>query len=95
MSSPKSQAEKMSRTGAGVGGSGGVAVGKAMKVEIEAGHLAAMGAVGKCAEVSAGWLGKWLAGWKEEEEMVRKMGSRKSERGMRVVSKEGEAVEFV
>lgn len=88
MSSPKLQAEKMSRTGTGVGGSGGVAAGKVVKVEIGAGHLAVMEAVGKCAEVSAEWFGKWLEGWKEEEEIVKERGSRKSERGMMVVSGE-------
>ncbi len=88
MSSPKLQAEKMSRTGTGVGGSGGVSDGKVTKVEIEAGHLAAMEAVGRCAEVSAEWLGRWLRGWKNEEETVKRRGSRKSERGMMVVSEE-------
>ena len=88
MSSPKLQAEKMSRTGTGIGGSGGVAAGKVTKVEIEAGHLAAMEAVGKCADVSAEWFRTWLEGWKVEEELVKKKGSRKSEKGMRIVSEE-------
>lgn len=53
MSSPELQAEKTSRTGTGVGGSGGVAAGRVIKVEIEVGHLAVMEVVGRCAKVSA------------------------------------------
>ena len=92
MSSPQLQAQKMSRTGTGVGGSGGVPAGKVIKVEIEAGHLVVMEAVDQCAGISAKWFGRWLDEWKEEEEMVKKRGSRKSERGMMAVSEEWKEV---
>lgn len=59
-----------------------------IKVEIEVGHLAVMEAVGKWVGVSAEWFGGWLEGWREEEEILRKRGSRKSERGMVFVSEE-------
>lgn len=80
----------MSGTGTGtdVGGSGGVAAGTVMRVEIEIGHLAVIGAGGNCAEISAEWCGRWLEGWKEEEGIVRKRGCRKSESEMLVVSEE-------
>ena len=92
MSSPQLQAQKMSRTGTGVGGSGGVPAGKVIKVEIEAGHLVVMEAVDQCAGISAEWFGRWLGEWKDEEEMVKKRGSRKSERGMMAVSEEWKEV---
>ena len=47
------QPEKISHTGAGVGGRGGVAAGRVMKAVIGAGNLAQVEAVGKCVEVTA------------------------------------------
>ena len=88
MSHPAMQDEKMTRTGTGVGGSGGIKEGRVQRVVLsDVGHLLTMEAVEKCASVASKWLGQQIAGFREGSG-VNLAASRKSARGGLVVSKE-------
>jgi hypothetical protein len=77
MSGPDARKEKMERTGAGLGGSGGVKKGKVKEVVLDCGHLVAMERVGRCAEEIGGWLEREVGGWaREERERVEAAGKR-------------------
>ena len=79
LSFPEFRDEKLKYTGVGVGGSGGVAEGRvASHVLPGVGHLIAMEAVDKAADITVEWLGKELRRWKEEEEKFRAEWARKS-----------------
>lgn len=80
MSLPKMIADKLSNTGVGVGGSGGVDAGRVRDVRLpNAGHLVAQEAPVECAEAAAGWLGSELRRWKEEDDAFHAEWSRKSQ----------------
>lgn len=66
ISVPESRKDKMERTGAGLGGSGGAKSGRVKEVLLDCGHLVAMERVGGCADAVAGWLEGELGRWKEE-----------------------------
>lgn len=68
MSTPELRKEKMDLTGVGVGGNGGVALGRVREVVLkETGHLVAMDQPTVCAEHAASWIGQELNLWREEE----------------------------
>ena len=81
------QKEKMTRTGIGVGGSGGVEVGKVEKVVVpKTAHLVMFERVDKSAAILADWLRKQSQTFREEEEFYSKSSSGKSEKNMLVMS---------
>ena len=68
VSIPEHSALKVERTGVGVGGSGGVAAGRVKGVTFEEiGHLIPMEVVDRTAVEIAGWVGKEMGLWQEEE----------------------------
>ncbi|KAA8644606.1 putative toxin biosynthesis protein [Aspergillus tanneri] len=79
MCQPEMMADKMATTGRGVGGSGGVPVGRVRDVYFERfGHLLAQEAPIECGEAASKWLGSELKRWREEDEAFRAQWSRKS-----------------
>jgi pimeloyl-ACP methyl ester carboxylesterase len=69
MSRPESREQKLSLTGIGVGGNGGVKEGNVDKVVLkDIGHLVAMEAPGFCADNAAPWLGKAIRKWQLEQD---------------------------
>ncbi|KAJ5815016.1 hypothetical protein N7474_006793 [Penicillium riverlandense] len=76
---PAMRADKLSNTGTGVGGSGGVAAGRVREVFLEDfGHLLAQEAVNECADAAASWLAPELRRWRDEEESFRAEWGKKS-----------------
>ncbi|KAL1964663.1 hypothetical protein VTN77DRAFT_6689 [Rasamsonia byssochlamydoides] len=76
---PELRNDKLSTTGTGVGGSGGVAAGRVRSVLFEEkGHLLAQEAVTECADAAAEFLATELQRWKVEEETFRVQWSQKS-----------------
>ncbi|KAK2002319.1 alpha/beta-hydrolase [Colletotrichum falcatum] len=68
LSTPELREEKMRLTGSGVGGSGGAAKGKVSEVTLAgAGHLFPMEVPSESARLTAEWIEKGLAGWREEQ----------------------------
>lgn len=87
--SPEGEAEKMAVTGVGVGGSGGAKAGKVERIVVKGhGHMVPCTFVRGCAEYAADWLGRWLTQYKADEDFYRNHDSKKSARGMLVVSDE-------
>ena len=75
---------KMTTTGAGIGGSGGIALGKVEKVMLrEARHYAPSEHIGGCAKACVGWLERSLTEWRKEEEILKEAGMGKSYNGER------------
>ncbi|KLJ09568.1 hypothetical protein EMPG_15011 [Blastomyces silverae] len=73
MGRPQLCQDKLSNTGIGVGGSGGVAEGRVTSVMLrDVGHLIPMEAVGETADHAAGWIGKEMERWRRGEEELRK-----------------------
>lgn len=67
VSKPAMNEAKIARTGTGVGGSGGAAEGRVKGVTFEdVGHLIAMEAVQRTAEVASEWVGAEVARYREE-----------------------------
>ena len=86
---PKEAVEdKMARTGMGTGGSGGRETGKVENVILEkTGHNAPLEKPEACAVAVVGWLGRWVEGYRREEEVLRGLGRERSVNGEgRVVS---------
>ncbi|KAJ5108228.1 Abhydrolase domain-containing protein mpaH [Penicillium angulare] len=76
---PHMRAEKLSNTGVGLGGSGGVAAGRVQEVFLENfGHLLAQEAVNECADAAVCWVGPELRRWRDEEESFRAAWSKKN-----------------
>ncbi|KAL2258926.1 hypothetical protein VTK26DRAFT_7573 [Humicola hyalothermophila] len=67
ISAPPARADKMARTGTGLGGSGGAARGRVKEVVLDCGHLVAMERVGECADAIAGWVAEEVERWKGEQ----------------------------
>lgn len=81
LSSPEAIEQKLSTTGIGPGGSGGVAEGRVKDVMLEnTGHLIPMEKVGGTADHCAAWLGAEFAKWKEEERREREDWARVPEK---------------
>ncbi|KAF2691207.1 hypothetical protein K458DRAFT_483272 [Lentithecium fluviatile CBS 122367] len=76
---PVQIAEKMELTGSGVGGSGGAKEGKVQNVMVQGtGHLIPMEKVEESAEHVAGWVGKEMVRWREDERSTeQEWGTRK------------------
>ncbi|KAJ5086620.1 hypothetical protein NUU61_007927 [Penicillium alfredii] len=76
---PKMRAAKLTTTGTGLGGSGGVAAGRVREVFLaDFGHLLAQEAVNECADAAACWFAPELRRWREEEDSFRAAWSRKT-----------------
>ena len=83
LSPPKFQEKKVNITGIGVGGNGGVAEAKVEKAVLQgSGHLVVFEKPNESANVTAGWIKKWLEQWTTEEKIVRDYGSKKSDDSM-------------
>lgn len=79
MSLPDMIEDKLTYTGTGVGGNGGVAAGRVRNVRLaEIGHLVAQEAPTQCAEHAADWLGSELKRYRAEEEAFKAQWSQKS-----------------
>lgn len=77
--SPETNQEKLAMTGTGVGGSGGVPAGRVGLVTLDKiGHLVAMEAPVRCAEIASSWLGPEMKRWRDEEDAFRKEWNKKS-----------------
>ncbi|KAF2460932.1 Alpha/beta hydrolase family-domain-containing protein [Lineolata rhizophorae] len=73
LSAPEAIADKMKFTGVGMGGSGGAEKGEVEYVVLkDAGHLIPMERVVETAEESSRWVGKRLARWREDEELMKR-----------------------
>ncbi|KAJ5899108.1 hypothetical protein N7495_003852 [Penicillium taxi] len=76
---PEMRAAKLTTTGTGLGGSGGVASSRVREVFLEDfGHLLAQEAVNECADAAVCWLGPELRRWRDEEENFRSRWNKKS-----------------
>jgi pimeloyl-ACP methyl ester carboxylesterase len=63
--------EKMANTGTGIGGSGGVKAGRVVDVIIKGtGHLIPMEKVEETGAYAAGWIGKEMKRWSENEQII-------------------------
>lgn len=81
MCTPEMCNDKLSTTGTGVGGSGGVAAGRVRSVLFkDKGHLLAQEAVTECADATAEFLATELRRWKAEEDAFQAQWSKKSKR---------------
>jgi hypothetical protein len=79
MCMPDMRADKLTTTGTGLGGSGGVAAGRVREVFLEDfGHLLAQEAVNECADAAVCWLAPELRRWKDEEESFRSVWDKKT-----------------
>ena len=89
MSTPLLQAAKMNRTGVGLGGGGGVRAGQVQKRVFEGwGHVFPLEHVAETGETLASYLGERMKAWTADEKLLKEHQSRKSERGMLVISKD-------
>ena len=83
-----SQAEKLARTGTGVGGNGGAEAGNVEKEVVEkCGHMLPFENVQQCASILALWLEKQMKDYNATEEFLQEHDSGRSEPGMMKVSK--------
>ena len=83
-----SQAEKVARTGTGLGGNGGVEAGKVEKEVVEkGGHLLPFENVQRCASLVAPWLERQIEDFMIMERFFQDHDSGKSEHDMMEVSK--------
>lgn len=77
VSSAAMDAEKVARTGTGLGGSGGVAEGRVKGVTLaNAGHLVAMEDVGGTADAIGEWIGSEMVRFRKEEKVWEKWRSK-------------------
>jgi len=89
MSTMELQAQKMDRTGMGLGGSGGAKQGQVEKRTFEKrGHMLPCEEVERCAEHIAEWLGRRMRHFRADEKFLRDHPSGKSDRDMLVLSKQ-------
>lgn len=73
LSAPEFTAQKMAMTGTGVGGSGGAKAGRVVEIIVKGtGHLIPMEKPAETGRNAAGWIGKELARWRANEEILRK-----------------------
>ena len=87
MSSPKLHAAKIERTGIGLGGSGGLQYGKVEQhVFKDGGHMLPFEKDIPCAEIAAGFLGRQLGQFQEDERFLRDYSSGKSDHDMLFLS---------
>lgn len=88
INTPALQDEKMTRTGIGVGGSGGAKAGRAEKeVVVKGGHMLPFEKVEECASLLALWLYKQMEDFELLEKFHKGHSSGRSEREMVAVSK--------
>ena len=88
LSLPRSQEQKVIRTGVDVGGNGGVAAGMVEKRVLQgSGHLLMFEEPEKSADAAANWIRRWLDRWLAEEKILRDHKSKKSDDSMLQVSK--------
>lgn len=66
-SPPAYRADKMARTGMGIGGSGGAVEGKVQEVVLDCGHLVGMEKPTECADACAEFMVKEMDRWEEKE----------------------------
>lgn len=87
--SPSAEREmKMARTGTGVGGSGGAAVGRVKEVVLDCGHLVAMEKVTECANAITLFLQDELQRWRKEKSDFKRYWSKKSRKEQITIDKE-------
>ncbi|KAF1816933.1 alpha/beta-hydrolase [Eremomyces bilateralis CBS 781.70] len=87
LSAPEFRDQKLSITGVGVGGSGGVAEGRVDHVILkDTGHLIPMEKVGETADRAMGWIGKEVARYRVIEEASRREWDRLSDGEKRTMS---------
>lgn len=80
--------EKVARTGTGIGGSGGVELGRVKSVVLEnAGHLLPFEIPKGCASALGGWLAEQIKEFEEVEAILQEHDSGKSEEDSRRISK--------
>ncbi|TID21412.1 Alpha/beta hydrolase family-domain-containing protein [Venturia nashicola] len=73
LSIPEYSNEKMAMTGTGVGGSGGAKAGRVVQVVVKgAGHLIPMEKVAETGQNAVEWIGKEMARWRVNEELLKK-----------------------
>ncbi|RAL10366.1 putative toxin biosynthesis protein [Aspergillus homomorphus CBS 101889] len=91
LSPPEEQEKKVSLTGSGTGGSGGVKEGMVQKAVLEKGsHMLVVENVEWCAKTAGAWLASWFRRYALEEQFWREYRSKKSEGGeMLRASKQG------
>ena len=86
--SEASRAEKVARTGTGVGGSGGAVAGRVQSMIIEkGGHTLPFERVRECASMLALWLARQLQEFDSEEQFLQGHDSGRSQHGMKNLSK--------
>ena len=84
----EARTEKLTRTGTGIGGSGGVEAGRVESVTIDKGsHMLPFENVQECAHVLAPWVDKQICDFVSVEGFLREYDGEKSSQGMRTVSK--------
>ncbi|RDW63484.1 hypothetical protein BP6252_11029 [Coleophoma cylindrospora] len=89
VSHPKMREEKLQRTGAGPGGSGGIEEGRVAEVLLNGhGHLIPMEAIEQCADAVANWLDSEVDVWRQEDEVTATGWTKKSQREKSMVSQE-------
>lgn len=87
VSAPEFREDKLKRTGTGVGGSGGQAMGQVEAVTISDGqHMLPFERTQELAQILADWIEKQLESYRKEEDWHRKNKSGKSERNMLALS---------
>ncbi|KAE9993588.1 hypothetical protein EG327_004347 [Venturia inaequalis] len=73
LSTPEITAQKMATTGTGLGGSGGAKAGRVVEIVIKGtGHFIPMEKVAETGRNAAGWIGKEMARWRVNEELLKK-----------------------
>ena len=73
---------KVSSTGVGLGGSGGVPLGKVDKVVLaKLGHFALLEQPDEVAAAGSGWLDRWILEWRRVENFLNSVGAEQSENG--------------
>ncbi|KAI2624276.1 Alpha/beta hydrolase family-domain-containing protein [Hypoxylon sp. NC1633] len=77
ISTPEACEEKMSKTGTGLGGSGGVKLGRVKRVDIDCGHLIPMEKGKECAKAIVGFLGSELTRWRSDQQAFHQYWSNK------------------
>ena len=87
LSVPALREDKVRRTGAGVGGSGGVEKGRVKELVLDAGHMVPFEKLAEVSTALAEWWGGEIGRWTREEELLKGLGTAKSERDGLVVSK--------
>ena len=88
INTPTLQDEKMTRTGVGVGGSGGAKAGRVEKeVVVKGGHMLPFEKVEECASLLAPWLERQIDDFELLEKFHQEHSSGRSERDMLAVSK--------